>query len=123
MSDETRTLVEAAVEAASDKLAEDPVLVDVSARLAIAQYFLILSAPTERQVRAIAEEIMDRIAHELHIEPAHIEGRSGARWILIDYTDCVVHVMVDEDRRFYALEKLWADGTITHVGAQAGVGA
>ncbi|WP_115727139.1 ribosome silencing factor [Actinomyces culturomici] len=112
---ETRDLVEVAAKAASDKLATDPVLVDVAGRLAIAESFLILSAPTERQVRAIAEEILDRVAAELGVEPARIEGRTGNRWILIDYVDLVVHVLIDEERDYYRLESLWADGTITRL--------
>lgn len=112
---ETRDLVEVAAKAASDKLATDPVLVDVAGRLAIAESFLILSAPTERQVRAIAEEILDRVAAELGLEPARIEGRTGNRWILIDYVDLVVHVLIDEERDYYRLESLWADGTITRL--------
>ncbi len=112
---ETRDLVEVATKAASDKLATDPVLVDVAGRLAIAESFLILSAPTERQVRAIAEEILDRVAAELGLEPARIEGRTGNRWILIDYVDLVVHVLIDEERDYYRLESLWADGTITRL--------
>ncbi len=112
---ETRDLVEVAAKAASDKLATDPVLMDVAGRLAIAESFLILSAPTERQVRAIAEEILDRVAAELGLEPARIEGRTGNRWILIDYVDLVVHVLIDEERDYYRLESLWADGTITRL--------
>lgn len=112
---ETRDLVEVAAKAASDKLATDPVLVDVAGRLAIAESFLIFSAPTERQVRAIAEEILDRVAAEFGVEPARIEGRTGNRWILIDYVDLVVHVLIDEERDYYRLESLWADGTITRL--------
>ena len=114
-STENRGLVEVIAKAASDKLAEDPVLVDVGDRLAIAGSFLIFSAPSERQVRAIAEEILDRVASELGVEPARIEGRTGNRWILLDYVDVVVHVLISEEREYYALEKLWADGTITRL--------
>ncbi|WP_276669352.1 ribosome silencing factor [Schaalia cardiffensis] len=111
----TTDLIEVAVTAAQEKLASDPVLVDVADRLAIAGSFLILSAPSERQVRAIAEEILDRVKAECGVEAERIEGRTGNRWILIDYEDLVVHVLTDEEREYYALEKLWSDGTITHL--------
>lgn len=111
----TADLIEVAVTAAQEKLASDPVLVDVAERLAIAGSFLILSAPSERQVRAIAEEILDRVKAECGVEAERIEGRTGNRWILIDYGDLVVHVLTDEEREYYALEKLWSDGTTTHL--------
>lgn len=117
---DTEELLGVALRAARDKLADDPVLVDVAERLAIAGAFLILSAPSERQVRAIAEEILDRVGAECGVEPARIEGRTGGRWILLDYVDLVVHVLVEEEREYYALEKLWSDGTVTHLGESAG---
>lgn len=92
----TSDLVEVAAKAAFDKLALNPVLVNVADRLAIAESFLIASASSERQVRAIGEEILDRVADELGVEPDHIEGRTGNRWILLDYGELVVHVLLDE---------------------------
>ncbi|MDY3094264.1 ribosome silencing factor [Schaalia hyovaginalis] len=108
----TSDLVEVAAKAAFDKLALNPVLVNVADRLAIAESFLIASASSERQVRAIGEEILDRVADELGVEPDHIEGRTGNRWILLDYGELVVHVLLDEERDFYRLENLWSDGVI-----------
>ncbi len=115
MPHETSDLIDVAVKAASDKLAASPVLVDVSNRLAIAEAFLIVSASSERQVRAIGEEILDRVAEELGVEPDHIEGRTGNRWILLDYGELVIHVLLEEERAYYRLENLWADGTITRL--------
>lgn len=108
----TSDLVEVAAKAAFDKLALNPVLVNVADRLAIAESFLIASASSERQVRAIGEEILDRVADELGVEPDRIEGRTGNRWILLDYGELVVHVLLDEERDFYRLENLWSDGVI-----------
>lgn len=108
----TSDLVDVAAKAAFDKLAQNPVLVNVADRLAIAESFLIASASSERQVRAIGEEILDRVADELGVEPDHIEGRTGNRWILLDYGELVVHVLLDEERDFYRLENLWSDGVI-----------
>ncbi|MCF2711835.1 ribosome silencing factor [Schaalia hyovaginalis] len=108
----TSDLVDVAAKAAFDKLALNPVLVNVADRLAIAESFLIASASSERQVRAIGEEILDRVADELGVEPDHIEGRTGNRWILLDYGELVVHVLLDEERDFYRLENLWSDGAV-----------
>lgn len=108
----TSDLVDVAAKAAFDKLAQNPVLVNVADRLAIAESFLIASASSERQVRSIGEEILDRMADELGVEPDHIEGRTGNRWILLDYGELVVHVLLDEERDFYRLENLWPDGAV-----------
>ena len=111
-SAQTRELAVAAAKAAADKLGTDPVLVDVSERLALADAFLIVSAPTSRQVRAIGEEIMDQLARDRGVRPQRIEGRTEAEWMLIDYLDLVVHVFDQEQREYYALEKLWGDGAV-----------
>ncbi|MCI7671677.1 MAG: ribosome silencing factor [Schaalia hyovaginalis] len=108
----TSDLVDVAAKAAFDKLAQNPVLVNVADRLAIAESFLIASASSERQVRSIGEEILDRVADELGVEPDHIEGRTGNRWVLLDYGELVVHVLLDEERDFYRLENLWPDGAV-----------
>ena len=75
---------------------------------------------TTGQVRAIAENVMDVMDESLGMRPERIEGRSDARWILLDYGDVVVHVLVEEDREYYALEKLWGDRPSIHLGEDAG---
>lgn len=97
-----------AARAASEKLADDIVALDVSERLALADVFLIASAPSERQVNAIVDGIEDELA-KFDIKPTRREGRSGGRWVLLDYSDVVIHVQHEEDRVFYALERLWKD--------------
>lgn len=106
---DTLDILSIAAEAAADKLATKPVVVDVSGRLGISDAFLIASAPTDRQVRAIAEEVMDRVSRDRGVLPLRIEGRVDARWVLLDYGMGVVHVLTEEDREYYALEKLWGD--------------
>lgn len=115
MDVQSEDLIASALRGAANKLAQDPVLIDVSQRLGIAESFLIVSAPTSRQVRAIAEEMMDEIGRDWRVIPKRIEGRSEGTWVLADYGDLVIHVMSQEDREFYALERLWADQTITHL--------
>ncbi|GAB3423490.1 RsfS/YbeB/iojap family protein [Flindersiella endophytica] len=101
-------LAELAALAASDKLARDIVAYDVSERLAIADAFLLCSAPNERQVGSIVDEIQDRLAASGE-KPVRREGDRENRWVLIDYGDLIVHVQHTEEREFYALERLWRD--------------
>jgi len=97
-----------AAKAAADKIAQDIVAMDVSERLALADVFLIASAPSERQVNAIVDGIEEELAKQ-DLRPVRREGRSGGRWVLLDYADVVIHVQHEEDRVFYALERLWKD--------------
>ncbi|MDQ0849887.1 ribosome-associated protein [Arthrobacter sp. B3I9] len=97
-----------AARAASEKLANDIVALDVSERLALADVFLIASAPSERQVNAIVDGIEEELT-KFGLKPTRREGRSGGRWVLLDYSDVVIHVQHEEDRVFYALERLWKD--------------
>ncbi|MBO0895882.1 MULTISPECIES: ribosome silencing factor [Arthrobacter] len=97
-----------AAQAASEKLANDIVAIDVSERLAITDVFLIASASNERQVNAIVDGIEEELAKK-NLKPVRREGRSEGRWVLLDYANVVVHVQHEEDRVFYALERLWKD--------------
>ena len=101
-------LVQEAASAAADKLAVDIVAFDVSDQLALADAFVLCSAPNDRQVRAIVEAIEERLA-DLGQKPAHREGERENRWVLLDYLDVVVHVQHEEERAYYSLERLWAD--------------
>jgi len=107
-TDSSITTARHAARAASEKLAEDIVALDVSERLALADVFLIASAPSERQVNAIVDGIEDELA-KFDQKPVRREGRSGGRWVLLDYSNVVIHVQHEEDRVFYALERLWKD--------------
>ena len=98
----------AAAQAAADKLASDILLLDVSEQLVITDVFLLASAPSDRQVLAVVDGIEDRL-RELGAKPIRREGASEARWVLLDFGDIVVHVQHQEERVFYALERLWKD--------------
>lgn len=108
LTDDARRLVEIAALAAADKLAEEIVAYDVSDQLAITDAFLICSAGNDRQVRAVVEEIEDRL-REVGAHTIRREGYYEGRWVLLDFGDIVVHVQHAEDRQFYALERLWRD--------------
>ncbi|MEU5834247.1 ribosome silencing factor [Streptomyces diacarni] len=108
-TDRSLELIETAAQAAADKLAHDIVAYDVSDVLAITDAFLLASAPNDRQVKGIVDEIEERLLKELGAKPARREGERDGRWVLLDYVDIVVHVQHSEERVFYALERLWKD--------------
>ena len=101
-------LAVAAAQAASDKLAEDIVAIDVSEHLVLTDVFLLCSAANDRAVRAVVDAIEERLLR-LGAKPLRREGESGGRWVLLDYNDLVVHVQQREERIHYALERLWRD--------------
>src|SRR6476619_3435152 len=101
-------LVHTAARAASGKLAENILAFDVSEQLVITDAFLLCSASNERQVRAVVDEIEDKL-REIGAKPVRREGERDGRWVLIDYAEIVVHVQHEEERSFYALERLWRD--------------
>jgi ribosome-associated protein len=101
-------LVRTAARAASDKLARQIVAFDVSEQLAITDAFLLASATNERQVTSIVDEVEDKL-REIGARPIRREGERDGRWVLLDYGDVVVHVQHEEERTFYALERLWRD--------------
>ncbi|HEX2073539.1 MAG TPA: ribosome silencing factor, partial [Geodermatophilus sp.] len=88
--------------------ATDVSIVDVSERLAITDAFVLASAPNERQVQAIVDEVEERLRRH-GVKPVRREGVAEARWVLLDFVDVVVHVQHAEERAYYALERLWKD--------------
>ncbi|SEG86819.1 ribosome-associated protein [Thermomonospora echinospora] len=108
-SDRAAELVRIAAEAAGDKLADDIIAYDVSEQLVITDAFVLCSAPSDRQVRAIVDEIERRMREDAEAKPVRREGEREGRWVLLDFLDVIVHVQHEEDRTFYALERLWKD--------------
>jgi ribosome-associated protein len=107
-TDRALELVRAAAEAASDKLADNIIAFDVSEQLVITDAFLLCSAANDRQVRSIVDAVEDRL-REVGAKPVRREGERDGRWVLLDYVEIVVHVQHEEERAFYALERLWRD--------------
>ena len=105
----TRRWAVAAARAAAAKRGDDTVVLDVASLLAITDFFVVTSGRNRRQVATIAEEAEARVKAEGGPAPIRVEGRHEAQWVLLDYGDFVVHVFLDEVRRFYNLERLWAD--------------
>jgi ribosome-associated protein len=115
-------LVHTAARAASDKLAQHIMAFDVSDQLAITDAFVLASASNDRQVKAIVDEIEDKL-REIGEKPIRREGERDGRWVLIDYGDVVVHVQHEEERQFYALERLWRDCPLITLPADVTAGA
>ena len=97
-----------AVAAAADKKAHDIVVLDVSDQLVITDCFVIASAPNERQVGAIVDNVEEKM-RDAGTKPVRREGAREGRWVLLDFVDVVVHVQHAEERAFYGLERLWKD--------------
>lgn len=105
---ESKDLANIAATAAVDKLGENIIALDVSGPMPLTDIFLLASGRNERQVIAIAEAIEDKFL-EMGLKVRRREGKSGGRWVLLDFGDIICHVMHEEDRVFYSLERLWSD--------------
>ncbi len=95
---------------ASDKKASDIVLLRTAEVTTMADYFVIASGRSDRQVQALSKAIVDELRDE-GIKPLGIEGQSSARWVLLDYGSVIVHLFSPEEREYYGLERLWNNAT------------
>ena len=100
--------IEWAVRAAEDKKATDIAVLDLRDTAGFTDYFLIGSGQNPRQIRAIADAVLEALASH-GAKPAHVEGYDGSEWILLDYFDFIVHVFVTKTRVFYDLDRLWGN--------------
>lgn len=115
--DRSVELAVVAARAAADVKARHVVALDVSERLVLTDVFLVTSGSSERQVRAIVDAVEDAM-HEAGVKAVRKEGVGEARWVLLDYGDIVMHVQHEEDREFYALERLWKDCPVVELPAE-----
>lgn len=123
-SERANELALAAAQAAADKKAQDIKIIDVADQLVITDAFVLASAPNERQVNAIAEEVEGRLlALPVPAKPVRREGEREGRWVLLDYVDVVMHIQHTEDREYYALDRLWKDCPIIPFTDRALAGA
>jgi ribosome-associated protein len=100
--------VQLAVDAALERNAREPVLLDLRGLSDATDWFLIASGDSDTHARAIAENVLERL-RDAGLRPAGVEGKSGATWILLDYITLVIHVFLPRVRDFYQLERLWGD--------------
>jgi len=106
---DVRDLAVLAARTADDKKGLDTVVLEVAEGLAITDAFVITSAPNTRLVRTLADEIERVLKLEHERAPLRVEGLRDLTWVLLDYGDLVVHVFLDETRRFYDIERLYRD--------------
>lgn len=102
-------LVRKIAELADDKLGLEIVALDVRGLANFTDYFLFCSGRSDRQAKAIHDGIREGMKDEFDMLPVHTEGESERRWILLDYGDVIVHVMIPEVREYYRIEQLWGD--------------
>ena len=105
----SKVLARHAVAAALEKKAEDVVVMDLRAVSGLADYFVLCSGSSDKQIRAIQESVEERIREQANERPWHREGQQFRQWVLLDYVDMVVHIFSRERRAFYDLERLWND--------------
>ena len=121
-SAEAIAMAAVAARAAASKLAQDVVVIDVSGQLVITDCFVIASASNERQVGAIVDEVEEKM-RQAGYKPARREGTREGRWVLLDYVDIVVHIQHQDERNFYALDRLWRDCPLVDVDLEADLDA
>jgi ribosome-associated protein len=108
-------IARAAVDAAASKKADDILLLDIRDVASMADYFVICSASTDRQVKAVVEGIEEDLRHE-GVRPVHVEGDHGSGWVLVDFGDVICHVFKPAEREYYRLEELWQGAkTLVHM--------
>jgi len=94
---------------AQEKLAEDVVILDMRPACSYTDFFVICTGRNSRQTKAIWDEVHERLKHDEHLLPKHVEGAAEGSWIVGDYLDAVLHVFTPEARDYYRLEELWGD--------------
>lgn len=108
---DTEILLDEIIDAMQDKKAKDIVSIDLSKiENSITKYFVICNGTSTTQVDSIYDNVIYKVNEDIQIKPFHKEGYENSEWILIDYFDVVVHIFIDDRRKFYKLEDLWADG-------------
>lgn len=109
-------LSELVVKGMQEKKAADIVVMDLrKVKNAVADFFIVCSGNSDKQLDAIAESIDAEVYKALKENPWHSEGKSNKEWVLLDYIDVVAHVFRKDKREFYSLERLWGDAEITEI--------
>lgn len=118
-SDVSETLSEIVIRGIQEKKGKDIISMSLkNIKNAVTDYFVICHAASSTQVEAIAESVEYEVKKTLGIKPWHKEGLQNAEWILLDYSDVVVHVFQEKIREFYQIESLWADAEIVNVESE-----
>ena len=113
---DSRALAERIAAIASDRKAADIRMLDLREIVSYTDYFVICSGNTERQTKAIYDAVYKQLKDDDGLLPRREEGAREARWILMDYLDCVVHIFTPEAREYYRLEQLWGEAPAEPAG-------
>jgi ribosome-associated protein len=114
----TKTLAKKIAQLTITKKAHDVVLLDLRKVSDMTDFFIVCSADSDIQVKAIADAVLDG-TEELGVSAWHSEGLTQRQWVLLDYIDIVVHIFHKEVRRFYSIEKLWGDAKVETITDEA----
>lgn len=98
--------------ALEDKKAEDIVLLDLQGHCSFADYFIICTGTSERQLDALAQAVGDTARKQHRLKSPRVQGQPGGGWVLVDFTDLIVHIFNAEQRRRYKLEELWSEAKV-----------
>jgi ribosome-associated protein len=101
---------------AADKKATDVVVIDLRGIVSYTDFFVVCSGNTERQTKAIHDAVYEELKRSDGVLPRRTEGEREARWILLDYLDCIVHIFTPDARAYYRLEHLWGEAPARSVG-------
>jgi ribosome-associated protein len=100
------------VDVIADQLGEDILLLDIQEVSIITDYFVIASAASQRQAKAIVEKVQEDVKGEFDLKPMGVDGEADSGWVLLDYNHIIVHIFTPEVRAYYDLEGLWKDARI-----------
>jgi ribosome-associated protein len=113
---DSEKLCDAIVKGMQEKKAADILVMDLrKVKNAVADFFVICSGGSDKQLDAIAQSIDEEVYKSVKENPWHVEGKNNKEWMLLDYFDVVAHVFRKDRRDFFALEKLWGDAEMTEI--------
>ena len=104
-----KEILRIAADALAEKKCSDLKVIDISGVSVIADYFMIVSGHNANQIRAMADNVDEKL-NKAGIHPKQIEGYTSASWILMDYGDIIIHIFNEEQRLYYDIERIWSDG-------------
>lgn len=101
------------IKAIQEKKGQDIVSLDLrKIHEAVADFFIICQANNQPQIRAITDFVEDEVKNKCSESPYHYEGKENMHWVILDYVNIVIHIMMPEQRKFYKLEEMWSDATL-----------
>ena len=106
---DSKTALKTAINALEEKKGENIKVIDISGISVMADYFVIASGKNLNQIKAMADEVEDKLS-KIGVEPRQIEGANSSGWILMDYHDFIIHIFNEDMRLYYDIERIWSDG-------------